>query len=184
MGVTLKSDFVIHKEMVLTVQEAVGKCTEEMDGVISLLSVDLGRGSPNTGVWFYYIFLTCPVCSVSSLLIKYMRKNLERGKKLYQPRETVLDTLVRKLNFIFSSELERGSVCCLASCWPLTIPFRIGETWRDNIHHYFLIIYIKSQNEPFCEEVLFTITKPWAKITFEEPFVATILLFFFKKTLI
>lgn len=37
MGVALKSDFVIHKEMVLTVQEAVGKGTEEMDGVISLL---------------------------------------------------------------------------------------------------------------------------------------------------
>lgn len=45
----LKFDFVIHKRW-FTMQEAVGKYMEEMDGVISLLSFDLGRGSSNTGV--------------------------------------------------------------------------------------------------------------------------------------
>ena len=73
------------------------------------------------------------MCSVSSLLIKFMRKILEEGKKLLTTeRKTVLDTLVRKLKFIYSGELGRGSNI-LFSIMLTTVPFRIGEMWCDNI---------------------------------------------------
>ena len=62
-----------------------------------------------------------------------------RKKALTTKGKTVLDTLVRKLKFTHSSELERGS-SMLFSIMLTTVPFGIGETWRDNIHHYFLII--------------------------------------------
>ena len=55
-----------------------------------------------------------------------------RKKALTTERKTVLDTLVRKLKFIYSGELGRGSNI-LFSIMLTTVPFRIGEMWCDNV---------------------------------------------------
>lgn len=67
-------------------QEAVGKCTEEMDGVISLLSVDLGREALTQGCDSITYF--SPVRVLCLIFVNQIHEEEPgAGKKLYQPRK-------------------------------------------------------------------------------------------------